>query len=168
MSTRVIRRVNKPKEEVLEQQQTNTVEETKKVITSESGDVMVVYREENLLGKFMEVIEEGTYPKSKRQYFKIKFQGLNMNEEPLMKDGKPFIQIGAFLVSQYDDIDDYYDENDEIIFNEEDIFSVRARKVKYKGDKYENKETIWMYDLFNRTDLTSDDDADNYMDLLHK
>lgn len=114
-------------------------------------------------GQFMEVIDQVTKSNG-RKAFKIKFKGLNADYKPLEKNGKELIQIGSFTIPEMEDFEDYI-EDDKYIFEETDIFAVRGRKLPYTGER-EGKTTIWMFELFQRVDLTPDEEIDEFMEQL--
>lgn len=119
-----------------------------------------------LLGKYLSVME--SFKKENGKYaFRIKFQGLKNDGEPLEIEGLSFIQVGTFTCQSGETPDDYKDENGNWIFSTEDIFSVEAKLMPYTGDKEELKDSnIWIFNLYDGDNITAQNKISDFMKLI--
>lgn len=125
-----------------------------------------VLETKKLLGKYLSVME--SFRKENGKYaFRIKFQGLKNDGEPLEIEGLPFIQVGTFTCQLDETPDDYKDEDGNWIFSTEDIFSVEAKLMPYTGDKEELKDSnIWIFNLYDGDNITAQSKIGDFMKLL--
>lgn len=125
-----------------------------------------VLETKKLLGKYLSVME--SFKKENGKYaFRIKFQGLKNDGEPLEIEGLPFIQVGTFTCQSGETPDDYKDEDRNWIFSSEDVFSVEAKLMPYTGDKEELKgSNIWIFNLYDGDNITAQSKISDFMKLI--
>lgn len=125
-----------------------------------------VLETKKLLGKYLSVME--SFKKENGKYaFRIKFQGLKNDGEPLEIEGLPFIQVGTFTCQSGETPDDYKDEDGNWIFSSEDVFSVEAKLMPYTGDKEELKDSnIWIFNLYDGDNITAQSKISDFMKLI--